>query len=453
MGILFGTDGVRGVANTELTAKLAYKLGRYGAIVLACHNSYKPKILVGTDTRISCPMLESALVAGICSAGADAYVCGVIPTPGVARLVKTYGFDAGVVISASHNSFEFNGIKFFNSEGFKLSDKVEEEIENLILKSKKIDEKWPSGADVGHRYLVEESAEDYLDELKKDFNIDLSEMKIAIDCANGATSYLAKNLLSDLGAEVFPIANEPDGININNNCGSTHPKLLSRLTVEKKCDLGLAFDGDGDRLLAIDENGKIIDGDVILAILAYHMKKEGKLKDNTLVATIMSNLGLDIFAKKNEIILLKTNVGDRYVLEEMLKSGYALGGEQSGHIILLDHSTSGDGMLSALKLLQILSKTTKKLSELTKIMNVLPQVLKGVKVTNGNKELVMEDKEFKTQFDIIEKEFNGKGRILVRPSGTEPLIRVMLEGEDLEYITNKCDQIITMISDKYGVEA
>lgn len=364
MGRLFGTDGVRGVANTELTVELAYQLGRYGAIVLAGETSHKPKIVVGCDTRISCPMLECALVSGICSAGADALVCGVIPTPGIAKLVKKYDCDAGVVISASHNSFEFNGIKFFSSEGFKLPDRIEDEIEKLITDPSSVCDRFPSGADVGHRLDCRTASEDYEEELRKAFPIDLTGMKIALDCANGATSFIAPGLFAGLGAEVYATAVSPDGLNINNNCGSTHPGNLSRSVVENGCDIGIAFDGDGDRMLAVDEDGVVVDGDVIMAIIADHMKRNGELKKNTLVVTVMSNLGLDIFASENDISLAKTKVGDRYVLEEMAANGYSIGGEQSGHIILLDNATTGDGMLSALKLLQVLKDSSKPIKDM-----------------------------------------------------------------------------------------
>ncbi|MHB8963885.1 MAG: phosphoglucosamine mutase [Saccharofermentanales bacterium] len=451
MGRLFGTDGVRGIANTELTVELANKLGRYGAIVLAGETKHKPKIIVGTDTRISCPMLECALVAGICSAGADAYVCEVIPTPGIAKLVKEYNCDAGVVISASHNSYEFNGIKFFDSEGFKLPDRIEEEIEDLIFHPEKDPGRWPSGADVGHRFLCGAAAEDYAATLKDAIPVDLSGMRIAIDCANGATSYIAGKLFKDLGGEVFAISNTPDGININRSCGSTHPEDLAEFTAANRCDIGIAFDGDGDRMLAIDEQGTIVDGDVIMAILAHDMKQRGQLKKDTLVITVMSNLGVDVFAGEHGIALAKTKVGDRYVIEEMVRGGYSLGGEQSGHIILLEHATTGDGLLSALKLMQVILGSGKKLSDHSRIMRVMPQVLKGVKVANENKSAAMEDSRLAAACSRIESDLGGKGRVLVRASGTEPLIRVMLEGEDLDRITAMCDTLAGIITEAYGI--
>ena len=460
MSRLFGTDGVRGVANVELTPELAFQLGRYGAIVLAGETAHKPKILVGSDTRISCAMLESALVAGICSAGADAMVCGVIPTPGIAKLVKTYGCDAGVVISASHNTFEFNGIKFFDGEGFKLQDRVEDKIEKYIKNEKlgKINEsenglnlKRPQGEFVGHRYLCDKASNDYVQSLKQAFPLDLSGFKIAIDCANGALSHIVVPLFEEFNATVVSIGIHPDGTNINKDCGSTHLHKLSDLVIKNHCDLGLAFDGDADRMLAVDSAGKIVDGDVIMAINALDMKKNNQLKEDTLVVTVMSNLGLDIFAKKNGILLSKTKVGDRYVLEEMVKHGYTLGGEQSGHVILLEHSTTGDGLLSALRILQIMGKTKKSLTELSSVMHILPQVLKGAKVKNEFKSIIINDPELQSACNEMEKLLDGKGRILIRASGTEPLIRVMLEGEDLEQISTMCQTLINMINQKFGV--
>ncbi len=450
MGKYFGTDGVRGVANSELTVELAYLLGKYGAMVLAGENHHKPKILVGSDTRISCPMLESALVSGICSAGADVCVCDVIPTPGIAKLISTYNADAGVVISASHNSFEFNGIKFFSKDGYKLPDDTEEKIELLIENSVCDDTKWPVGENVGHRYFLKEAASDYVEYLRENIPVDLSGMKIAIDCANGATAYIAPDLFKSLGAEVLAIGIEPDGININKNCGSTHLEKLSELVLRGNCDLGIAFDGDGDRMLAVDSQGRLVDGDVIMAIVALDMKKNGKLKDDTLVVTVMSNMGLDIFAAKNGIVLSKTKVGDRYVLERMKEHDFIIGGEQSGHIIISDYSTTGDGMLSALILLDVLKRNNISLLEASKIMKVLPQVLKGIKVKNEMKIAALSDRDVLEICGEIEKQLEGKGRILVRASGTEPLIRVMLEGEDIKEITKMCDDVINIIEGKYS---
>jgi len=450
MGKYFGTDGVRGIANLELTVELAYLLGRYGALVLAGENHHKPKILIGSDTRISCPMLESALAAGICSAGADVAICDVIPTPGIAKLIGTYGADAGVVISASHNSFEFNGIKFFSKDGYKLPDEIEDKIEALIENADCDNLKWPVGENVGHRYLYKDAASDYANYLKQSIPVDLTGMKIAIDCANGATAYIAPDLFKSLGANVLTIGVEPDGININKGCGSTHLEKLSELVVNEKCDLGIAFDGDGDRMLAVDSLGRLVDGDVIMAILALDMKNNGKLKNDTLVVTVMSNMGLDIFAAKNKIVLSKTKVGDRYVLEKMKERGFKIGGEQSGHVILSDYSTTGDGMLSALSLLDVLKRNNTTLLDASSIMKVLPQVLKGIKVKNEMKIAALSDRDVLEMCGKIEKELEGKGRILVRASGTEPLIRVMLEGEDIEEITKMCDDVINILSQKYS---
>ena len=452
MARLFGTDGVRGIANTELTPELAFKLGFYGSIVLTGETSHKPKILVGSDTRISCAMLESALVAGICSAGADAMICGVIPTPGIAKLVKQYHCDAGVVISASHNTFEFNGIKFFSGEGYKLPDRIEDRIEEYIKQEK---DGQPSmerlqGEAIGHRTFCENASKDYALTLKQAVKIDLTGYKIALDCANGAVSHIASDLFEEYGAAVVAVGTEPNGLNINKNCGSTHMEHLSELVVKEACDLGLAFDGDADRMLAVDSNGNLVDGDIIMAIIALDMKRKNQLKDNTLVVTVMSNLGLDIFAEENGITLAKTKVGDRYVLEEMVEHGYLLGGEQSGHVILLENQTTGDGLLSALRLLQTVKESNKTLVELASVMHVLPQVLKGAKVKNEFKSMAMEDPELKAACDEMQKKLDGKGRILIRASGTEPLIRVMLEGEDQELITAMCQTLVDIVSKKYG---
>ncbi len=465
MSRLFGTDGVRGIANVELTPELAFALGRYGAFVLAGETAHKPRILVGCDTRISCAMLESALVAGICSAGADAFICGVIPTPGIAKLVKTYNCDAGVVISASHNSYEFNGIKFFDGNGYKLPDHIEDKIEELIHTEKSIKAgvesinsidmddspilKRPEGEFVGHRFEAKDALSDYMKSLQNAISIDLNGVKIALDCANGATYEIAMPLFSNYGAQVVAIGIEPDGLNINKGCGSTHLEKLCELVVKEKCDIGLAFDGDGDRMLAVDSDGKIVDGDVIMALVALDMKNTNQLKDNTLVVTVMSNLGLDIFASENDIKLSKTKVGDRYVLEEMAQYGYSLGGEQSGHVIILEYSTTGDGMLSALKLLQSVRNSGKPLKELRTVMNVLPQVLKGAKVRNEFKSTVLTDEELVAMSTKMEMELGDRGRILIRASGTEPLIRVMIEGEDYKRISEMCQDLIDVINRKY----
>jgi len=449
MARLFGTDGVRGVANTELTAELAYKLGQAGAYVLTSETNHTPKILVGMDTRISGHMLEAALVAGICSVGAEAVCLGVVPTPAVAYLTRYYKADAGVVISASHNPFEFNGIKFFDSRGYKLPDATEDKIEELI-KNGMNDITFPTGAGVGKKSVAENTLRDYVDFLKSTIDCDLSGYKIAIDCANGASYQAAPMLFRELGAEVFTINNTPDGININRDCGSTHMSQLREHVVRCGADIGFAFDGDADRMLAVDENGQLVDGDQIMAIIGLELKKAGRLDNNTIVVTVMSNLGLDIMAQKNGLNLAKTKVGDRYVLEEMLNNGYILGGEQSGHVIFLKHNTTGDGLLTALQLISVMKSTGRKLSDLAGVMQVLPQVLKNAKVKNENKHSYMEDELVAKLCRGLEEEFNGEGRVLIRPSGTEPLVRVMIEGKDKDYITKRAEELAAVIEDRLG---
>lgn len=447
---LFGTDGVRGIANQDLTPDLAFRLGWAGANVLTDGRQDRPAILVGNDGRISCSMLESALIAGICSAGADALVAGIVPTPGIAWLSRSYGCDAGVMISASHNAYEFNGIKFFNQDGYKLPDATEDRIESLIATYHEKTIKRPTGSAIGRRLLKQDAAQKYAEYLKRQMGVDLSGWKIGLDCANGASSAIAPGLFTDLGAEVIAIGVEPDGININDACGSLHPERLCSLVRRERCDIGLAFDGDADRMLAVDEQGVVADGDVLMAIVACDMKQLGQLRDNTLVVTVMSNLGLDIMAREKGIRLVKTKVGDRYVLEEMLQSHYSVGGEQSGHIILLDHATTGDGLLSALRLLSALVNSNQRLSEARQIMRVLPQVQRSARVPNNRKQAALQDVEITGLISRIEQKLNGKGRILVRPSGTEPIIRVMLEGEDTDWITRTADQLADLITGRFG---
>ncbi len=446
---LFGTDGVRGVANSELTAKLAYKLGQAGACVLTAQTKHTPKILVGMDTRISGYMLEAALVAGICSVGAEAVCLGVAPTPAVAYLTRHYKADAGVVISASHNSFEFNGIKFFDSQGYKLSDSMEDSIEEMI-NNDSCKDLLLTGENLGKRSSAENALRDYLDFLKGTIDCDLKGMKIAIDCAYGAAYESAPLLLSELGADVFVIHNKPNGININSNCGSTHMSQLKSFVLECGADLGFAFDGDADRVLAVDEKGSLVDGDQIMAIIGLALKQNDQLDKNTVVATVMSNLGFDIMARENGLNLVKTRVGDRYVLEEMLDKGYAFGGEQSGHVIFLKYNTTGDGLLTMLQLLSVLKASGKKLSELASVMQILPQILKNAKVKNENKHRYMEDELVARLCCELEKEFHGEGRVLIRPSGTEPLVRVMIEGKDREYITTRAAELATLIEERLG---
>lgn len=449
MGRLFGTDGVRGIANLELTAELAYKLGQAGAYVLTAETKHTPKILVGMDTRISGDMLEAALVAGICSVGAQVVTLGVVPTPAVAYLTRLYGADAGVVISASHNPFEFNGIKFFNSKGYKLSDEIEERIESIILDNSEAII-LPTGKEIGKRTVVETSTDDYVNFIKSTIDGDLKGLKVAIDCANGAAYQVAPLALFELGAQVSVINNEPDGININSGCGSTHMEKLQKFVVENGADIGLAFDGDADRVLAVDEKGRIIDGDQIMAIIGLELKKKSLLTDNTVVVTVMTNLGFEIMAKREGLSIVKTKVGDRYVLESMLEKGCQLGGEQSGHIIFLQHNTTGDGLLTGVQLLRVLKNSGRKISELASVMQVLPQVLKNAKVSNENKYKYLEDEIICKLCNDLECEFSGEGRVLIRPSGTEPLVRVMIEGKDQNYITKRALELATIIEERLG---
>ena len=446
MSRMFGTDGVRGIANTELTAELAYNLGRAGAYVLT-EGTHKPKILVGMDTRISGHMLEASLVAGILSVGAEAVSVGVIPTPAIAYLTRKYGADAGVMISASHNPVEYNGIKFFDNKGYKLSDELEDAIQNVIETNFE-GVPTPVGGDLGRRYVEESAIEDYVEFAKSTVDVNLKGMKIALDCANGASYETAVDTFRALGAEVVVINNDPDGVNINKNCGSTHPEELMDYVVRKNCDLGLAFDGDADRCLAVDEKGNLINGDFIMVICAKYLKEHKLLKDNVLVTTVMSNLGLDIALEKEGIKSVKTKVGDRYVLEEMLKDGYKLGGEQSGHVIFLDFNTTGDGLITGLQLASIIKKSGKTLSQLASVMRELPQVLVNAKIPNDKKEIYKTDSEIIEEIKNIEEALHGCGRVLIRPSGTEPLVRVMLEGENQEEIDKMAHDLAKLIADK-----
>lgn len=448
MGRLFGTDGVRGVANSELTPELAFKIGRAGAYVLTS-DAHKPKILVGRDTRISGEMLESALIAGICSVGAQAVCVGVIPTPAIAYLVRTQGFDAGVMISASHNPFEHNGIKYFNSEGYKLSDEIEERIEAIILDNAEEISR-PTHENVGRISHDSTLCEKYIKFAASTTEVRLDGMKIAIDCANGASSVTAQKALEILGAEVSVINNSPDGININADCGSTHIEGLMRCVTEVGADMGLAFDGDADRVLAVSEKGEYVDGDKIMAICALDLRARGKLKKNTIVATVMSNLGLFVMGREKGLNIEKTKVGDRYVLEEMLKSDYSIGGEQSGHVILLEHNTTGDGLVTGIQLASAVQKSGKTLSELAGVMDVYPQVLINAKVKTENKERYTEDAEIMAAIEKIEAEFANNGRVLIRPSGTEPLVRVMIEGKDECIIRSRAEALADLIAKKLG---
>lgn len=445
MARMFGTDGVRGVAGSELTIELATKLGQAGAYVLTKEKSHQPTIIVGCDTRISGGMLANALMAGICSVGANAVYVGVLPTPAVAYLTRKHKVDAGVVISASHNPMEFNGIKFFNGEGYKLSDALEDEIEELINHDMK-DVVLPIGSGVGKIDYRFDIREEYVKFIEKCVPIDLKGMKIVVDCAEGASYYTSVKVLKDLGAEVVALHVSPDGTNINANCGSTHMEELRARVVYEKADVGLAFDGDADRMLAVDELGNMVDGDQLMAICGNHMKEQGTLKKNTIVATVMSNLGMFLMAEREGLHIEKTKVGDRYVLENMRENGYNIGGEQSGHIIFLDENTTGDGLLSALHLLQVMVETGRKLSDLASIMEVLPQALVNAKVPNHKKEHFAEYAEIAEAIDAVEKKFAGEGRVLIRPSGTEPLVRVMIEGKDQKLIEEEAKKLAELIT-------
>ena len=445
MSRLFGTDGVRGVAGSELTIELAMKLGQAGAYVLTKEKAHKPTILVGCDTRISGGMLANALVAGICSVGADAIHVGVLPTPAVAYLTRKHKVDAGVVISASHNPMEFNGIKFFNGEGYKLSDSLEDEIEQLIA-SNMAGVSLPTGSSIGKVEYRFDMQDEYIRFMKKCVPVDLKGMRIVIDCAEGASYQTSVQTLQQLGADLIPLHISPDGTNINSNCGSTHMGELQARVVYEKADLGLAFDGDADRLLAVDENGNVVDGDKLLAICGNHMKNKGTLKKDTIVVTVMSNLGFFRMCDREGLHAEKTKVGDRYVLENMLENGYNIGGEQSGHIIFLDDNTTGDGLLSALHLLEVMVETKKPLSELAQIMEVYPQALVNAKVPNHKKEAFMDYPDIADAIEGLERKFNGEGRVLIRPSGTEPLVRVMIEGKDQSVIEEEAHKLADLIT-------
>ena len=444
MSRLFGTDGVRGVANKELTPLLAMQLGQAGASVLTKETSHKPTIMVGCDTRISGDMLANALMAGVCSVGANAVYVGIVPTPAVAYLTRKNHMDAGVVISASHNPVEFNGIKFFDANGYKLPDAMEDEIEAIIKNDMK-DLAFPTGTEIGSITYRTDAREDYVKHATEAIPVDLHGMKIVADCAEGASYYTSVEALKLLGADVVAIHNNPDGTNINAGCGSTHMEELMERVKAEKADVGLAFDGDADRLLAVDEKGNKVDGDQIMGIVGNYLKEQKKLKKDTIVATVMSNLGFFLMGEKQGIHMEQTKVGDRYVLERMRQIGANLGGEQSGHVIFLDENTTGDGPLSALHLLQVLVDTKKPLSELATIMEVLPQALVNAKVPNDKKNSYMENPQIADAIDALTKKFAGEGRVLIRPSGTEPLVRVMIEGRDQNRIQEEAEKLAALI--------
>lgn len=448
----FGTDGIRRIANTELTPELVYKVAKAGAYVLSKHTDHTPNILIGRDTRISGTLIESAMTAGFLSYGAKVKLLGVIPTPAVAYLTRKLKADASVVISASHNTFEFNGIKFFSDKGMKIPDTLEEEIEE-VMESGKLEELTAQNEKIGVSEYCFDLMNEYIYFFRKHFDDTIEkhitdDFVVGIDTANGATSIVAEKVFKDLGINYRIINNIPDGININENCGSTHLDNLKKFVVENKLSLGIAYDGDGDRCLAIDEKGNEIDGDKLLAIISSSLRKKGKLNKDTVVATIMSNLGLNKYAENNGLQLVQTKVGDRYVLEEMLKEGYNLGGEQSGHVILLDYNPTGDGILTSLMLIQTILEENKTASELASMIKLYPQVLINARVNANKKYDYEKDEDIKKAIEDVEKEFAGNGRVVIRPSGTEPLVRVMIEGEDQEYITRRAKEIVDLIERK-----
>ena len=448
----FGTDGIRRIANTELTPNLVFRVAKAGAYVLSKHSDHAPTILIGRDTRISGTLIESAMVSGFLSYGANVKLLGVMPTPAVAYLTRKLNADAGVVISASHNTYEFNGIKYFSNKGMKIPDSLEEEIEEIMDS-----EKLSFLTAVNDKIGVSEYALDLIDEyvyfFRKNFDDEIEKLNksnfvVGIDTANGATSFVAEKIFNVLGIKCKIINNNPNGVNINENCGSTHLEGLKKFVLDNKLDLGIAYDGDGDRCLAIDEKGNELDGDKLLAIISQNLRKHNKLNKDTIVATVMSNLGLNKYARDNGLELLQTKVGDRYVLEEMLKDGFNLGGEQSGHVILLDYNPTGDGILTSIMLVKAILEENKKASELGNLVKKYPQVLINAKVDADKKYNYENDSEIKNEIEKLEKEFAGNGRVLIRPSGTEPLVRVMIEGENQDYISKKAQNLADLIEKK-----
>lgn len=450
MGRIFGTDGARGVANTEISCTLAMDIGRAAAMVVARdHHKRKPVFLVGHDTRISHDMLESAIAAGLCSVGADVVTLGTVPTPAVAYLVANSDADAAIMLSASHNPYEFNGIKIFGAEGFKLTDEEEMEIEEIVLDHVlPYDLKWND--ELGVIRSGETLVEQYIDHIVSTVEGDLSGIRVAADCANGSASATAAKIFAKLGADVTILNDKPNGVNINDNCGSTHIDVLGKYVRENGFDLGVAFDGDADRCLAVDESGELVDGDKLIAIFSSQMKREGKLANDTAVVTVMSNMGFFKFAEQAGIHVEKTSVGDRYVLQNMLEHGHCIGGEQSGHIIFREFMTTGDGQLTAVQLLWAIKKSGKKLSELAQLMQVYPQVILNVRADKEMKRMVKVDEGVLKRQQQLEEGMNGNGRILVRPSGTEPVIRIMVEGLDREAIMNTAKSMEQIIIERLG---
>ena len=440
MGRLFGTDGARGVANTELTCETAMSIGRAAAMVLIEVEHRRPRVLIGKDTRVSSDMLEAALVAGLCSVGADVQLLGVVPTPAVAYLVGKYQADAGIMISASHNPCEYNGIKIFNGEGYKLSDNLEEEIEAIVLDGAQTPPT-PTGGGIGRVSRCDHAVDDYVRHLLDVTDVDLRGMRLAVDCANGSASATARRLFSALGADCVFLNDQPDGVNINENCGSTHIEQLADFVKKLKYYGGVAFDGDADRCLAVDEQGNLIDGDKIIAALAMDMKEKGELDGNAAVVTVMSNLGFFRFCEQNGITPVSTKVGDRYVLEEMVNSGYAIGGEQSGHIIFRHHATTGDGQMSAVKLFAMAREKGVKLSRIGGMMERYPQVIINVKADAAQKAKYAADKALAEEISKANASLGRDGRVLVRVSGTEPLLRIMVEGREFDAINDLAVQL------------
>ena len=448
MGRLFGTDGVRGIANKELTPELAFNLGKAGTFVLS-KESKRPTIIIGKDTRVSGDMLENALTAGILAVGGNVIKAGVIPTPAVAFLTRYYKADAGIVISASHNTFEYNGIKFFNSEGFKLDDLIEEKIEDIIISSIDVNSHI-TGDLIGKCLEAEESAAElYAEHLIQTADFRLDGKKVVLDCANGASYQVARRVYERLGAEVITIGDSPNGVNINDGCGSTHPEKLQERVVKEGAFMGMAFDGDADRLIVSDEKGRVLDGDKTIAICAKMLKSEGRLKDDKVTATVMSNIGFHKAMEAEGISVDVTGVGDRYVLERMLETGCIIGGEQSGHIIFLEHTTTGDGILSSLQFVKAVLASGKPASELADEITIYPQVLVNARINNDYKKTYAKDPEVEEAIRTAEEKMAGSGRVLIRPSGTEPLVRVMLEGSDAEQIKELAQELADLIERKF----
>ena len=449
MGRLFGTDGARGIANKELTCELAMNIGRAAAMVLTEQSDKKPVVIIGKDTRLSSDMLEGAIIAGLCSVGADVITLGVVPTPAVALLVRKYNADAGIMISASHNPYEFNGIKIFSSTGFKLPDALENEIEEIVLDNvKQYDKAYMEK--LGKVTVSEAGLSDYINHVIGTVPERPEGLRVAFDCSNGSASRTAEAIFSGLGVECHMINAQPDGVNINKNCGSTHIEALAEYVKENNLDCGIAFDGDADRCLAIDENGELVDGDFIIAMCALDLKERGMLKNNTAVGTILTNMGFNKFCEKNQINFEATKVGDRYVLESMVKNGYSIGGEQSGHVIFLDYCTTGDGQTTAAQILSLMKRKNKKLSEAANVMKRYPQVMVNVKISPQGKKKVGSDSDIQAKVSEVENLLEGHGRIVVRESGTEPLVRVMLEGTDYDEINRLANETAEVVKRKLG---